>query len=536
MATTLDPSDTSLAGTTVAGRRPSRTVLVPIARLALFAAIGLGFLGDALLRDGPTGIGFTLFVAALVGVLAWLTKMRRVRWTLGSALLVPATLWFAAAITWRDSGALAGYNVLALLAALSALSWALLRGDRWEPGEAGVGAYVGGAVKSGLSAGVGVLPLLVDARIDEMARADASRPRRRTWPAVARGALVAAPVLLVFGALFSAADQVFARIVGEVFDIDVFRILSHLLLAGFIAWPVAGYLRGAAVAPIDNGFERSEGWSPKLGVIEVGVVLGALDALFLLFVVVQIRYLFGGAAHVQSTAGVTYAEYARRGFFELVWVTALTLGLLLGANGALRRERPRDEIVFRALAWTLLSLLGVVMLSAMQRMRLYQSAYGLTETRFYATVCMIWLAVVLAWFAATVLRGRGTPQFAFGGLVSAWLALAVLDVANPDAIIARNNLARLERGANFDATYVSTLSGDAVPVVVEQVLALGAKIPEADRCALELSVAEWRTTSRDDSWRRWNASRASARLAARDPHLVARFPGPCARPAVAHSP
>jgi hypothetical protein len=54
-------------------------------------------------------------------------------------------------------------------------------------------------------------------------------------------------------------------------------------------------------------------------------VLGLLDLLFLTFVVIQVRYLFGGAGRVAATAGLTHTEYARRGFFELVTVTALAL-------------------------------------------------------------------------------------------------------------------------------------------------------------------------------------------------------------------
>ena len=123
----------------------------------------------------------------------------------------------------------------------------------------------------------------------------------------------------------------------------------------------------------------------SLGIVEVGTVLGLLGLLFLAFVAVQVRYLFGGAERVVSTAGMTYAEYARRGFFELVTVTAIALPTLLLAHWLLRADDRRGERTFGILAGTLVALLFVVMASALQRMYLYVDEYGLTQLRFYVT-------------------------------------------------------------------------------------------------------------------------------------------------------
>src|SRR5205085_3576642 len=117
----------------------------------------------------------------------------------------------------------------------------------------------------------------------------------------------------------------------------------------------------------------------RIGIVEVGIVLALLDLLFLAFVAVQFRYLFGGRALVESRTHLTYAAYARHGFFELVVVAALVLPLLLLADWALRRERRRDHAVFTALAATLVLLLFAVVASALERLRLYEQAYGLTE-------------------------------------------------------------------------------------------------------------------------------------------------------------
>jgi hypothetical protein len=192
--------------------------------------------------------------------------------------------------------------------------------------------------------------------------------------------------------------------------------------------------------------------------------------LFAAFVGVQLRYFLGGDALVQVTAGMSYAEYARRGFFELVTVSALVLPVLLAANALLRRDTPRADRVYRVLAGTLIALLAVIMYSALARMRLYQAAYGFSTDRLYATVFMAWLVVVFGWFCATVLRGR-ERGFLAGVLVSGWGFLAALNVADPAGVVARANIARAERGHELDVGYAAGLGADAAPALTRYLVA-----------------------------------------------------------------
>jgi hypothetical protein len=242
-----------------------------------------------------------------------------------------------------------------------------------------------------------------------------------------------------------------------------------------------------------------------LGITEIGITLGLLDALFLFFVFIQLRYLFGGAALVQATTGLTWAEYARRGFFELVAVAALALPLLLGADALLRRENRSHAHLFRLLAGALVLLLFVVLASAFERMRLYQEAFGLTELRLYVTAFLGWLAVLFAWFMATVLRGR-RDRFAFGALVSGFLAIGLLNAINPDAVIVRTNAGRVDLRHRLDTEYVTSLSADAVP---EAIAALPRLQGEERRDLAGSLLKQWSPPS-DRDWRTWNWSRARA--------------------------
>ena len=129
-----------------------------------------------------------------------------------------------------------------------------------------------------------------------------------------------------------------------------------MLLIGFLSWVVAGFLW--VVVKGSHILEKFtvESRTVSLGIVEVGIALGVLVVLFLVFVVVQIEYLFGGEEVVRTTFGLSYAEYARSGFFQLVTVAALVVPVLLGAQAILSSENERDWQSFRALATVILIL------------------------------------------------------------------------------------------------------------------------------------------------------------------------------------
>jgi len=249
----------------------------------------------------------------------------------------------------------------------------------------------------------------------------------------------------------------------------------------------------------------------SLGVIPVATALGLVDLLFLLFVVIQLRYLFGGAELIAAATGLTYAEYARRGFFELVTASGLVLPLLAGADWAVRNESREHQRTFRQLAIVLLLLLAVVMASALARMRLYVGAYGLSEIRVYSTAFMLYLAGVFIWFAWTTLRGQ-RRRFAFGALVLGFAVLGGLHLLNPDAFIVRTNLARPPAERPFDGWYAASLSADAVPLLVEALPRLDARA----QCTVAVGLLTQRDRLERGDWRNWNFARSRARRLLRD--------------------
>lgn len=463
----------------------------------LTGAVLLGVLGDGLLRKLPWGVNFALWMSALLVALVALALWKRdARAGAGKWLLLPGAL-FSIAFMWRDSPALKLLNVLALLVTFSLI---LLRAQGGRVRPAGLVDYALGSMLAGLNAAFGLLPLLFG-RAEWKNHLGCGRTRHFT--AVIRGVLLALPLLLLFGALFVLADAVFEGIVKSALHISFTRLFTHFLVAGFCAWCAGGYLRGTFLGDELNSTRKANSPVVSLGIVEIGIVLGLLDLLFLLFVLVQFRYFFGGASHIHATTGLTYAEYARRGFFELVTVVALVLPLLLIAHWLLVRREPEKEWIFRLLAGFQVLLVFIIMASAFMRMRLYQAEFGLTEQRLYPTSFMVWLAVVFVWFAATVLNGH-RERFAFGALLAGYVVIASLQVLNPDALIARINVERAKLGCTFDAHYAASLSADALPVLVA---ALPMLTPE-DRCAVGSRLLKRWSLRDEPDWRSWSWSRA----------------------------
>jgi hypothetical protein len=503
--------------------------------LGLFVtALALGVTGDLLLRAMPWGLNVTLCAAALIAAGTALVRWRRIPVGPDAPWLALTILLLGAAFARRDSRTLAAFDVMALVLTLG-LAAASLQGVRIRVLDAA--GHARALATAALAAVFGSLLLVLrDIAWPEVLQGGRLQRAR----AVALGVVLALPLLLVFGALLTGADAVFANVVSNVFALDLPHLVSHTLLIAFWAALTGGYLRFA----LREGAGEGEGEGrpapanalplvpppgQALGIVPVATALGLIDLLFLLFVVVQARYFFGGTALIEQTTGLTYAEYARRGFFELVTASGLALPVLLGTDWLVRGETAVHRRTFRQLAGLLVGLLAVVMASALERMRLYVAAFGLSEIRLYATAFMGYLVVLFGWFAWTVLREQRS-RFALGALMQGFAVLAGLHLLDPDAFIVHRNLTHPGSERPFDVAYAANrLSGDAVPTL----LAALPSLPAEGRCdGARYLLARWDGEGAWD-WRSWNWGRARARGAVRSHEAQLRSWACAARPAPA---
>ena len=467
----------------------------------LIIAIIFGIAADLLLRETPWGLNVLLVALLGIGAAALLARWGNMRLEGDGRWLAVAIVVFALGLVWRDSPTLTVANAGALLVASTL---AALTARVGQVRLAGVTQYLLGVSYVIGYALAGLTPLLVGPN-----RWRTTLRTGWTVPAFAagRGVLVALPPLVVFASLFAAADAEFERFLGEILDLDLQTTLVRVGLMLLYAWLLSGVLREMLLAP-----ERSREWTQPpsrlgIGTIELAVVLGLIDLLFATFVVFQLPYLFGGQS---QAATLGYSAYARRGFFELVWVAGLSLPLLLLLHWLIRKASPVAERLYRVLALFMVGLLFLVIASAVQRMLLYVTTNGLTELRVQASAFMAWLAVVLVWFAFTVLRGQ-RRRFAFGALMAGFVTVGMLNVVNPDALIVRTNAAygALLGDNPSDERPLASVSADATPAIVEALPTLA----EADRHALETRLLRRWPAADGSDWRSFNWSRLQAQAA-----------------------
>ncbi len=470
----------------------------------LAAGIGMGFAGDELLRaSGGPGLNFFLLfvgLAASVWIVARSGKspLGREAWTwIGVGLLC------AAALMWRGSGLL---RFATFLAACAAFALPALHAGRAWIARSGIVDVVEAVAGAGLHSAFGSARL-IDLEHWRDVGTDTSRATARGVTRTALGGVLLALVPLgVFGALFISADEVFAAILEEFVRIDLQAFASHMVVTLILSWLACGYLVGVSSGTRLEGIRRLGRARPTLGIAEVATAMGLVDLLFLGFVIVQFRYLFGGGAWVEVTPGLTYAAYARAGFFQLVAAVALAIPWLLATNALLDEHSLKARSVFRGFAGVQLALLLVIVASAIQRMLVYQAAYGLTELRVVVTAVLVWLTVVVVWFAATVLGSR-RDRFAFGGLVTAFVLVGALHVINPAGLVAGHNLDRSAELGGVDVEYLGSLGSDAAP----HLLARLDELSSEDQCVVASRLLGQWGPERPWDWRSFNWSESRAR-------------------------
>lgn len=319
---------------------------------------------------------------------------------------------------------------------------------------------------------------------------------------VLRGLALALPLVAVLGLLLVSADAVFAAQVDRAFTElprpDLAQAAGRTVLGLAVAVLSAGFLAHLlrTPRPLVTGSGAGRGW---LGATEAGITLGFVDLLFAAFVAVQVRYFFAAPA-TPLPGGLSHAEYARRGFGELVVVAVLSLALLAAVGAWSRRETRVERQVVAILSSGLVGLVVVILASAFQRLLLYADAFGYTRSRTYGQVGMAWLGILLLWTLWVALRGR--VRVRPGALVTVGVGLALtITVIDVDGFVARRNVERAVRGAELDTAYLARLSSDAVPALAA--LAPGLPQPVSGQVAGVLACQRERL--RLNQPRRWQS-------------------------------
>lgn len=277
------------------------------------------------------------------------------------------------------------------------------------------------------------------------------------------GLLIALPVAILLIWLLSAADSVFrwylsdllrwvaklftfTGVIKAVFSIAVALVLSQLLHTAL------------CVAPF-NGEARQRTHTDKGDILILGIVFGMICLIYSGFILIQFRYLF---AQAELPFGMTYAEYARRGFFSLVVLSAVNVCIVLCVCRSLKNTLSSNSVgagVMKFILWYLCAATAVLLVSAAYRMFLYDQAYGFTRQRLFVYLFLVLEAFLLL---LTVLRVVNVRWRLARGYVSLFLCFwLALNLPGADALIAAKNIDRFEAGMNLDVKYLTSLSSDA---------------------------------------------------------------------------
>ena len=472
-------------------------------RQVLIAALLLGVVGDQMLRGGMPRLGFTLLVLLGIACATFIGGRgeRERSWILAGVGVA------ALGLVFRDSEML---FVVDLLSVLCMGALAIWHGSGRRVSQFALLDPPRAVFLAVLTAVIAAPKVLFASSPD----ADVSGARATRFRALAIGTVLAVPPLFIVASLLGSADVFFARFLQVLVDtVDVLfgNGVEHLVVIVVLSWLATGWLQGTLGGPTGAGVPEIR--SPSIAFTSVSVALYGLVVLLALFLGTQARVLFGGAAYLDATAGLTVAEYARSGFFQLVIAGGVVIGTLLAADW-LTEERD-DDRRYRAVGMVLVLLVTALLGSAVARMWLYVRNYGLSTERTFAIAQMIWVFAALGVFTATVLRGR-RARFMPALLVVTIGWVALLNAANPEAIVVRVNIARASvgntgPGLRFDAAYHARLSADALPAL----LAGAPRLPAADCEALGVALAaEWKrvaaTRVGQEDWRGLDLPRARA--------------------------
>ncbi len=437
-------------------------------------------------------LGFALWIAAICVCVATLGP----RLSGERGLLLAGTALAPFGLVWRDAPMLYSIDMLSLLCIGALTIW---HGSGRRIGELSIVEAARAGILAAINTGGGAAGLL-QASGPPFSTEPTAQSRRR---ALVIGCVLAVPPFVVVAALLASSDQVFSGMLERLLSTMAIDGLRHLLVAIVLAWMVAGWLRAALGDAVGSSWLTVR--SPGLPFPTVAVALYALIALLLLFVATQARVLFGGAEFLRVTEGLTVANYARDGFFQLVMAAGVVLGTLVMADWLLAADDAAGRRWYRVAGAMLLVLVATLLVSAAVRIWLYVGEFGLSIDRALASAAVVWVLAALVAFAATTLRGQ-SARFAPVTLYCTIGWVMGLNLINPEARVVNVNMSRAAHGLAFDAKYHAQLSADALPALLRGAHRLS--LADCQKLGAELRDA-WRIRLVADpqDWRSWNVPR-----------------------------
>ena len=452
--------------------RPRARASLPVVLLSLVAGVA----ADVLFHPGAGGIGIATFSVLMCACLAGGRYVRRAE-ALG---VIAFTVLVAGVILFRSSPWVTIPALLTLGGALGAAASFGRQGSLFDL------PWIEVAMRSVVAA---VHALLTPFWLLRGAVERIPLPTKPRAAALGRAMVIGIPIAGTLILLFASADPVFASIVA--INLDPAEITTHVLLLGAGAFAVGLLVRVAAQSRDDVSTPTVPG---IMGNTEIVAILGAVAIVFAAFVGVQVATAFGVGRDSLAQQGISFADYARSGYFQLLAVVVVTTVTLTAFDALALRTDGKHSRGQRGLSLVIVGLALAVVGVALRRLALYDDAYGLTMLRLACIPAAAWMCAVLLLIAAWT-AGIGRSRHWLPGAVITTFAMTVLvfGAGNPEAFVATYDIQHAA-SAHLDIDYLSTLSDDAVPSLVDSLPTLNGN--DASRlkpllCARDRSGSGW---------------------------------------------
>ncbi len=420
--------------------------------LFLGLAFITSFLYDFLVWDQNLGLGFVAFI--LVSILLFvlcvgLVKKQGLRWSL--VLLLPITVMGFDILVYNNQLVTIGVPIFVVILLLIFFSLYTLK----NPNRLKF-SFLGVPVLKSAD-----LPIAKWGKIYKDIFGKSEDSEKNIFGKIFLGFIIALPILFIFGILFAKADALFADWLNNFLSIEpvdfwrIIRTVAITLLLGGLFYVV-----------IDNNYHLKERLSSvkKFDGLIISIVLGSINLLFAVFLFFQFKYLFGGVAFVLDN-GLSFAEYARAGFFQLCWVVALSaLMLIIIYRSFVAHKGAWSVSILQTL---LIVQVMAVAASALKRMNLYQAEFGYTVLRLYVEWFIYFTLIILALAGFSLLARFSFRRFYHTSVLMGVLAFCLVASVNVDLVIAKENVARsINQDKALDLDYLKSLSSDTMPALM----------------------------------------------------------------------
>ncbi|MCL6570509.1 MAG: DUF4173 domain-containing protein [Bacillus sp. (in: Bacteria)] len=458
----------------------------------------LGILAEEAFFRGEIGISYFVFISAFYAVFFW--RYRRFTFShqrLG--YLIICSIWLLSASYFLNDNILFYTLNILVIPGLVIFHLVLVtspKNFKWN--QLAFVTYLFGRIIESLKYNV-----KFTAMFGNGLKQGVDKDKLLVWKKVGVGIVIALPILLVVLNLLISADTQFERMIGGIpewlqfFDgEDIIRIIVTIIYT----FSFFGFMQILFKKQIKVIKEQSKIPLFQIDAVIAITVLVLINVVYVLFTIVQFKYFFSGTLQED----LTFAEYARKGFFELLFVTLINLSITVFVITFVNQTTS----VMRRLTQIMLTILvlasAVLLTSAFMRMGLYEKAYGFTFTRVLVHSFMIFLVVIFTYTLVKIwIEKLSLFHFYF---ITSILYYTAITVINLDTIVVKQNIARYETSGKIDVFYLSKMSSTGVLGLID--------LYEKDKNIPDLkTVLQERKNEaliEDTPWQSYNLKRAQA--------------------------